>query len=287
MSKKAFDLARNSIYVAKPEELCIIGGGRYLPDNEVSALDTVHKEGEHELWDPRLRNMMTPESIANIDAFGVQTPIIIVKLDDVPTVVDGRGRVRRARLANLLRKARGEPPISIECKVARPRLGGLTGLMIACNEVRDDDGIPAKIIKLRLLLSRGVSEHDAAVIFGASLGTVRGWLRYADNATPELRAAVEAGAVSPSAAITVSRRDPEAQRAALATGAKSAREVRRAVSNRPSKHEIAGVVEAALSRSDGDPYWMGISQALTWALSGDAGVGKMKKLVERLQEKAP
>ncbi len=170
-TKKAFDLARNSIYVASPDELCIIGGQR-LPANERGPIDTDHKKGEHELYDERLETIeVTDAEVANVDYYGVMEPVIIAKDPEtgVPVVVDGRGRVRRGRRANILRAQRGEPLLKIECKVIRSSGTRLLGAMIALNEVRNDDGPIVKLSKAKQLMERGVSEEDAAVTFGLDL----------------------------------------------------------------------------------------------------------------------
>lgn len=133
MAKTAFEnLARNSHYVADPNDLMIIGGS-ILPEDERGPLDTAHKKGEHDLWDERLHNEVTDAEVANVDTFGVIEPILIAKdpVSGEPMVVAGRQRVRRARRANILRAKRGEPPIKIDCKITRATGTNLLSIMIA------------------------------------------------------------------------------------------------------------------------------------------------------------
>jgi ParB family chromosome partitioning protein len=219
-TKKAFDLSRNSIYVASPDELSVIGG-QALPMAERGPLDTKHVKGEHDLWDERIHDEITEESVANIDYYGVMEPIIIAKDPETghPVVVDGRGRVRRARRANLLRAKRGEPAIKIDCKVIRSVGTRLMGAMIALNEVRTDDSPLVKLEKAKRLMERGVSEEDAAMTFGMDADYFRLLLTYDDNATPEVKAAVAGGELSATAAVEMVRaaKTPEAQAKALAT----------------------------------------------------------------------
>lgn len=216
-TKKGFDFARNSIYVADPTELTLVGGKGILPAEQSSSRDTAD-DPEHELWDPRLRDQITEEEIANVDAFGVLEPVLISKEGDLAVVVDGRGRVRRARAANKRRKARGEPLIKVSCVVVRQRGTALMGPMIAANEVRRDDSLPGKIEKAKRVLARGVSEDDTAVMFGVKASTLRSWLAYEDNATAEVKRAVEAGAISQTAGLKLATKvkDPEKQRETLA-----------------------------------------------------------------------
>ena len=213
-SKRSFDHARNTMWTIPPEDLCIIGG-RKLPAEERGKLDTDDGD-EHELYDPRIFDPLTEEFILNIDAFGVDTPVVISKIDDVPVVIFGKTRVRAARAANRRRKARGEPLISIDCKIKRGNTTSLLAAMIVENENRRDDGIPAKLDKLKRLMARGVSAKDASVIFGVKEQTVKGWLAFDDNATAETKKAAEAGRLSHTAAAALARiKDPDAQRAQL------------------------------------------------------------------------
>lgn len=219
-TKKGFDLSRDSVYVAHPDELRIIGGN-VLPEGQRGPLDTDHKLGEHDLYDERLTAVdVTDAEVANIDAYGVIEPIVIAKdpTDGEPIVVDGRGRVRRARLANARRAARGEPPVKIKCVVIRSTGTRLMGAMIALNEVRNDDGPLVKLEKAKRLLERGVSEEDAAVTFGLDLGYFRMLLAYDDAAVTEVKSAVTAGDLSPTAAVELVKaaKTPDAQRTALA-----------------------------------------------------------------------
>lgn len=213
-SKRSFDFARNTMWSIDPDDLCIIGGKK-LPAAERGGLDTDDSE-EHELYDPRILEPIAEEYILNIDAHGVDTPILIAKINDVAVVIAGKTRVRAARIVNRRRKSRGEPPLSIDCKIKRGNTTSLLAAMIVENEARRDDGIPAKIEKLKKLMDRGVSTDDAAVIFGVKTKTVKGWLAFEDNATPETKRAAEAGRLSHTAAAKLAQiKDPDEQRKTL------------------------------------------------------------------------
>jgi ParB family chromosome partitioning protein len=222
-SKKAFDTNYTSNPVFFPEELCIIGG-KCLPKNEQGPLDTAHKQGEHDLWDKRLETVVvTDDQVANVDHYGVlQNPIIRKDPETgIPMVVAGRGRIRRARRANLLRAARGVPLIEITCSIERPSKDDptrLIGVMIAENAVRDDDGPLVKLDKAKRLLASGVSEKNAAMTFGLDLEYFRLLLAYDDTATDEVKAAVSAGEMSATAGVALvqTAKSGEAQNKALA-----------------------------------------------------------------------
>ena len=214
-NRRAFDFARGNLWSIDPNDLCIIGGA-CLPASERGPLDT--DDGlEHDLYDERVSEALTEEFVNNVDAHGVDTPVLIVKLGDVATVIAGRKRVRAARVVNARRKKAGEPPIKVDCKLKRATGSGLLAAMITENEARTDDGLLTKIEKLKRLLNRGVSVEDAAVHFSVSVATVKGWLAFEDHATAETKAAARGGRLSASAAAELTKiADPDKQREKLA-----------------------------------------------------------------------
>lgn len=222
-TKKAFDFARNSTYVADPMDICIIGG-KVLPLDEQGPLDT--DDGpEHDLYDERLTTVViTDAEVANVDTYGVLQDITITKCPKTGNAlaVDGRGRIRRARRVNLLRAKRGEPPIKIGCKVQRAKGYRLMGAMIAANEVRNDDGPMVKLEKAKRFMERGVSPGDAAIAFGMTEDWLNKLLAFEDNAAPEVLAAVSSGEMHATAGVHLVKaaKDSETQRKALA-GARS------------------------------------------------------------------
>jgi ParB family chromosome partitioning protein len=247
--KQAFDHARNSMWSIDPDDLCIMGG-KVLPKDELGSLDTEEDEDDP-LYDVRLHEPLTEEFVNNIYAVGVDTPIIIAKVNDLPTVVAGRSRVRAARVANKRRKANGEPLIKVDCKMKRDSDTGLMGTMISENEARRDDDMMTKIAKAKRYLNKGVSPEDAAVRFNVSLATFKNWLAFDDNALTATKKAVEQGKISPSAAVTLARiKEPEKQKEALdellthapAGGKASARHARIAANN-TGNNNVVGVTD--------------------------------------------
>jgi transposase len=240
---RSFDFARGNLWSIDPDDLCVVGGKR-LPPDERGPLDT--DDGpEHDLYDERVAEPLTEEFVNNVDAHGVDTPVLIVKLGDVATVVAGRKRVRAARVVNDRRKKRGEPPIKVDAKLKRASGSGLLAAMITENEARTSDGILTKIEKLKRLMNRGVSPEDAAIHFSVSTSTVKGWLAFEDHATTETKAAARAGRLSASAAAELAKvADPDKQREKLAqvvgTGEKVSARAARAAS-RVARGKGAGV----------------------------------------------
>lgn len=218
-NKKAFDLSRDSVYVADPiTDLRIIGGTILEPD-EAGDLDTDPDETNPLNRSNRLRTPLSEAFKANIAHRGVDTPIKIVKLDDVAVVVAGTSRVRAARAANRERKKRGELLIKIKCVIQRDvsKLA-LISSVASENSARHDDSFSSKLDQLKIMIDAGASEEDAARVFAVSPATIRGWLVFEDQATEATKQAVRDGRVPASTAAELARiKEPEAQDAALAT----------------------------------------------------------------------
>lgn len=309
-NKRSFDHARNTMWTIDPDDLCIIGGKK-MPAAERGSLDTNDGE-EHELYDPRILELLTEEFILNIDAHGVDTPILIAKIDDVAVVIAGKTRVRAARLVNRRRKSRGEPPIKIDCKIKRGPATSLLAAMIIENEARRDDGIPAKIEKLKKLMARGVSADDAAVNFGVKVKTVKGWLAFEDNATPETKRAAEAGRLSHTAAAALARiKDPDEQRktldgmlategrvtkAAAKTAAKVAngKKVAISVTDKRTQRRLLSYVQNISHGTNASEktmaWWEGVEEALKLVVGEDDVnqrlVGKLDEVISLMKTEA-
>lgn len=212
--KQAFDAPRNSMYSFDPLALCIVGG-KVLPEDEQGPLDTEEDE-DNALWDKRLRIPLDEPFKANVYTYGVDTPVLITKIDGVPTVIAGKRRVRAARLGNVRRLAAGESLITVDTKTKRGSALDNMGTLFRENEGRSDNSLMDKIEGLKRYMNRGVSIEAAAVNFNITTATAKTYLSFDDNAVNATKKAVEQGRISPSAAIALARiREPEKQREAL------------------------------------------------------------------------
>src|SRR5688572_13937016 len=128
-NKKAFDSARSAVYVMDPIEDVCIAGGLVMPPNERGTHDTA-TDLEDPLYDERLTIELEDAFIKGVDAFGVKVPLAIVKRDGRAFVVDGRQRLRAARIVNRARIARGELPMKVKCDIVRSDDTALLGTMI-------------------------------------------------------------------------------------------------------------------------------------------------------------
>lgn len=304
--KKGFNLSRDSVYVADPTtDLCIQGGLTLLPEEESGDLDT--EADDKVLVDDR-RRLIAPLSegfIAAIDHAGVRTPILIAKIDDVAVVIDGKSRVRAARLSNLRRAKDGRPPIKVKCVVQRDTSKvSIVGTMIEANNARRDDSLVDRIEKLRYFLSVGGSEADAAIHFNVAPKTITGWLDFDDHATNETKKSAQEGRLSASAAAELAKiYDPDAQRAALekmlsSGGVKerSARAVRRLVTGQGNEDKVATDrksqvallkhINETRSSEDEGGYWDGVlhTLALVTGRAADLDIKMNSELIKLLKK---
>lgn len=209
---------RGNLYSYDPADLCIVGG-KTLPADQQGPNDT-DVDPADPLHDERVALTMEEPFILNIDAFGVKTPITVVKRNGIPTVVVGRQRVRAARLVNVRRAKTGQPLIRIDAVLESSRTDGtrLMGAMIAENAGRRDDDFATTVAKLRRYMERGVSIEDAAVTANMKTNQAKAWLKFDETAIPEVRDAVVSGKLSVSAGMEIARgaKSPELQAKALA-----------------------------------------------------------------------
>ncbi len=168
MGKKLLTGKDIRMFGMNPDELTIIG------------IDTEHTEGEHPLWDKRIELPIDEGLVRNIEKFGVVEPVIarVTRGDNVAEIVDGRRRVRHARIANERLREKGEEIKLIPTIARRQRVGDdmeMVSLMILANEQRTDDTMLGRSRKLAQLFSMGATDKDAAVVFTVTATAIRNW----------------------------------------------------------------------------------------------------------------
>lgn len=285
--KKAFDLGRDSIYVADPiADLRICGARGVVPADEAGDLDTAPGPDVSVKDQRRLSHPLKEGLKENVYRRSVTTPIVIAKIDDVATVVEGKSRVRAARAANRRRAADGLPLMRVRCVIQRDTSAlAIAATVISGNNAREDDDLTDKIEKLKSYLALGASEADAAVAFTVSPKTIRGWLDYDDHATDETKRAARDGQLTASTAAELARiKDPDTQRAALAKmvtapgvkdrSARAARALRRgtegvaSATDRKSQKLLLSHVDVMLRdgrarrTSREEEFWRGVRETL-------------------------
>jgi len=218
VKRQALDGKRLNAFAMRATDLRIIG------------LDT--KDGpEHPLYDERINLPIDEAMVRNIQAFGVLEPVLVRKDGSFVDVVDGRQRVRHARLASERNVAAGLPEILVPAQSPMKATDATAvGVMVSANTFRRDDDPLTRAKKASRMLALGATEAEIATSFGITKGAVRNLLSLLDLA-PKVQKAVEAEKVPFTAAIQLADLPREEQVAKLdemiAAGAVSVSEAKR------------------------------------------------------------
>jgi hypothetical protein len=278
MSKTFKGATRADAQSANPLDLCIVGG-RALPEDERGPLDT-DLDPKHPLHAHDLLNPLDPLDVDSVFEHGVIVPVEVVRVNDIPMVSLGRGRVRKARLANIRRKARGLPLIEVKFIVVRITDGvQLLSRMIDENLRRKTVGVLDQIELAKQMMARGASEEQTAQKLGVTMQRFKQWLAFEDHATPSTRAALHQNRLSPSAAIVMSAiTDPAEQdkklAELLATPQPTARAAKRLERGTKGKEDVSRprltAQKQLLTRVDklarGNEWMQGAKAALRWVV---------------------
>jgi ParB family chromosome partitioning protein len=197
MGKATFDAPRVNAFRFDPEDLELV------------------VDHHDSLYDSRVELPVDEALVLNIMACGVITPVVVTKRDDHAVVVDGRQRVKAAREANRRLRERGLEPVLVTAVTRVGEEADLFGMLIASNEHRQDDSVLGRARKCARFITMGRSEKDAANRFGVGTQTIRLWLEMLSGCTPDVLAEVEAGRLSASAAIQMSKLSRDRQDAMM------------------------------------------------------------------------
>lgn len=154
----------------------------------------------HPLWDERVTMPVEERLVASIMKVGVLEPVIVrrngARSDGTPVVevIDGRQRVRAARVANHRLSEQGADPIRVPAVTRRGQDADMFGITITANEIRRADTPLVRAKKLQRYLDGGRSLEEAAVTFGASIGTLKNHLAILECHDDVLKA-LEAGRI--------------------------------------------------------------------------------------------
>ncbi|MGL4257983.1 MAG: ParB/RepB/Spo0J family partition protein [Microbacterium sp.] len=272
---------RGNTFRVLPEDVTIVG------------LDT--KDGpEHPLYDERIGLPIDESMVLSIMAHGVLQVVKVAVYDGVPYVVDGRQRVRAARIANERLKAGGEPLVSLRVEGENGRKisdNRLLTAMVAMNEIRQTDDVLVKAGKAERMSARGMTTAEIATAFGVTPQCVRDWAKLAGLA-PQVKRAVRDGRISAHAAANLSELSAEEQvrklEEILASGAKpTAQNVRNRVQNTESPKPSGRIIRRLLEVENVD-LPEGFLLALRWQ-RGEIPTTRIKGLSAALKnlEKQP
>lgn len=209
----------------------IPGAGRgqvfFVPADQVTIIgyDTKHRCGEHPLWDERASDPVDEAIVRNIGVYGVEVACKIRKNgthesgkyagQPVLEVIDGRTRTKACREAARRAEKAGQVPPLLKVELERGSEATQVGTMITLNELRHGDGTMVKAAKAARVLAAGQSEEDVATMFGVETQTIEKWRKLVELA-PAVKAAVESGKISATAAVRLHKLSHEEQVAKLA-----------------------------------------------------------------------
>lgn len=204
MSRKFDNATRVDNYRFDPLDICIVGG-KALPPDQQGPKDTE--------WDPKhalhVHDLLAPLKQVDVDDIyerGVMNAIEVIILNGVPHVVTGRGRVRKARLANVRRKKEKLPKIEIQVSIIRETKGLELYRRIASENLRRKDvTVLDRIAMATELLNRGAGEAEVAEMCETSERRLKEWLSLPDKATPAVQAALKEGRINASGAIALAQ----------------------------------------------------------------------------------
>lgn len=244
------DAKRKNLFMLDPDELIIIG-----IDTAHTKWGPVETDIEHPQWDERIKLPVDADLSKNIEAFGVIQNVIGETDGDKYIVIDGRQRVRAARAAKKRQEAAGLVSVLVPVVFRRGVALDLYGVARSANGYRADDSIMLNARNAQRMIDMGDSEDHVATVFGVKVKTVRDWVSLL-GLCQSVRKAIDAGEISPSAAMSLtelSRAEQEVHLEALRkeigpgakiTGEKAAAKVRQVVGRKEIKTPKQKVADA-------------------------------------------
>lgn len=199
MGSQAIDAPRSNVFNVDANALTIIG------------LDT--DDGvTHPLYDERIRLPLDESMVESIMTHGVKVPILVVKDGDAVVVVDGRQRVRHAREAAKRKRA----TVTVKAILEKGSFEDQALIGVLTNEQRQADSYAVRAIKAKRLMALGKTPKEVALAFGwTSTGPLTALLAF-DGLDAEVKAAVDDGKLSMSAAAKLAPLPRDQQRSELA-----------------------------------------------------------------------
>jgi ParB family transcriptional regulator, chromosome partitioning protein len=173
----------------------------------------VDEEG-HPLNDERAHLSVDENMVKNIMVYGIQQDVLIRREAGKIYVVDGRQRVKAARVAATRQGEAGEYATKVPCKEVRGDDSRVMGIMISANEVRQDDGVLVKAKKSAELLDRVGDKETTALAFGVTTKTIDNWMKLL-QADPRIHEAIKEGKISATVGTKLAGKSREEQVKAL------------------------------------------------------------------------
>lgn len=251
---------------------------------------TLVEDASHALYDPRVHDPVDASLVASIKMKGVITPIIIWKDPESGQVcvVEGRGRVKAARVANRELREAGEVPKEVPAVIGKGNAKSVMALMVLANEGRKEPTPLGRGEMAQRLLDAGYSEDQVAVILCCGKAVLDQYLALAGS-TEALKTAVRSGKVGATIAYKLALKKPEEQRTALAkllevSDSSKGQDRSKKMNEVAGKKTFRGRREITQFRHDILPTLDASSQAvaeavLAWVLGGEFTVAPKGKKV--------
>jgi ParB family transcriptional regulator, chromosome partitioning protein len=188
-------------------------------DGELAIIGLDTDDGpEHPLYDDHIHLPISDEFVRNIMTNGILEPIIVTRgPGNLAYVVDGRRRTMGTRIANRMlfeQGAKDKNTILIQAVYKRGDDASMADIVISANEFRAVDDPIAQAKKIQRLLNFGRTHQEIAVTFGLTVTTIKNRIALLES-SPEVKAAIDAGRIKPSAALQIAKLPKEKQPAAL------------------------------------------------------------------------
>ena len=292
MAGQAFEGPRLNGFKLKPDEFTIIG------------LDT-DDGSEHPLYDERIREPVNEGLVLNIMSLGVKKPVIVTKEGGKALVVDGRQRIRAARVADKRLTGMGEPGVRVPVLLEDRRRTSddmLMAISISTNEFHMRDSPVVRAAKARRLFDRGLEEAEIAVYFGVSQKAIQNWLKL-EGLPKATKRAIEEGSINATQALALVGLSAKEQKTAVdelksmggrgkggkSTGADAKRTVaivqRRSTNTLPSKRVLRYIVERKKEHELSSDFVRGVAFAI--GLEDPEAISGLVTVLRRASEKAP
>ncbi len=188
MGKKAFDAKRGTIYRYEAKDLIVVG------------IDVPVDDENRGLYDPKVEDKIDPTFAESIHTYGAIVPVVIVKYNDQPYVLDGRTRVRAQREI--------DPTGIVQAIVVKvdaltaEALSGVLNIARKVESLMDKSDRACRTAERLGDVPASEKQAKIALLYGVTDAAARQWLKLGE-ASARVRRAVDSGEISGTAALAI------------------------------------------------------------------------------------
>jgi len=187
---------------------------KYIDPNHLIIVGLDADEEGSPLNDERAQWEVDEPMVKNIMVYGIQQPVLVRSEAGKMYVVDGRQRVKAARVAVQRQEGAGEFSTKVPCIEVKGDDGRVSGIMVSTNEIRQDDDVLTKAAKAARLLDLVGDKEEVALAFGRSTKTLDNWTKLL-AADPVVHTAIRDGKISAAVGIKLAGKTRQEQVVAL------------------------------------------------------------------------